>query len=130
MTARDLADELEALERAATPGPWRVSEARHGWDAIIRSEDNDPVASVFLAGWDKKSATAHAALIAALRNAAPLLVAALRVAEAEYQQVAMLSGADLTDESFILSCGLAAQRAHNASEGYRAARDAAEKEGK
>lgn len=52
---------------------WAASEVRHGYDQIIRDENNNPICSVFLAGWDKKSAASHARLIAS----APKLLAAL-----------------------------------------------------
>ena len=53
---------------------WNVSEinkpAGITWNVLIRDESNNPICSVFLAGWDLKSAQRHARLIADAPNTA------------------------------------------------------------
>lgn len=83
-----IADELEALYTAATPGPWQAGElipgagdksdeCEIGTDTYFTPSDGPMVAG---AVWSD-SATADAALIVALLNAVPQLISALRVAE-------------------------------------------------
>jgi hypothetical protein len=60
-----------------TAGPWSVGETRHKYDLIIRNSENDPVASVFLAGYGPQTGAANARLIAA----APEMLAALKAAQ-------------------------------------------------
>ena len=55
------------------PGPWMIGKMRYGYDHVILTASDDPVALVVVAGWDKRSAAAHATLIAA----APDMAAAL-----------------------------------------------------
>ena len=76
-------DALEALEQAATPGPWETAGPR--CDDIIRWDGEHD-------GWNvaRCDETADAALIVALRDAAPDLIAAARRADAAEAQVAVL----------------------------------------
>jgi len=66
MTERDL-DELERLERAATPGPWFEVKMGTVWLSV-------PMMAGILAGSD-------AAFIASARNALPALIARVRELE-------------------------------------------------
>lgn len=52
---------------------WVAAEVRHGYDQVIRDDQNNPICSLLLVGWDKKSQREHARLIAA----APDLLMAL-----------------------------------------------------
>lgn len=47
------------------------------WDQIIRDEKGQPICSVFVAGWSKKQAEAHADLIIAAVNKNAELIKAL-----------------------------------------------------
>lgn len=57
-----------------TPGPWVVGENRQRYDIVIRNKSHDPVAAVFIAGYNKTTSSATAHLIAA----APELLAACK----------------------------------------------------
>lgn len=84
----DLLDELERLEKAATPGPWVSSiEGRDhvaGSDAIFTREDqrqvdSDVYVSIRVASGDWHPASvADQDFIAAARNALPKLIAEVR----------------------------------------------------
>lgn len=82
MTNPDLdLDKLEALEKAATPGPWVIDDANNELIAIMDREDCYDYLADFMPApctLDYKKASANAAFIAALRNAAPALFAAAR----------------------------------------------------
>ena len=65
------ADELAKLLAAATPGPWRQDVDKY---EIIGGGEGDPVVTFDMMDVD-------AAVIVALVNAAPVLVAALRLAQ-------------------------------------------------
>lgn len=58
--------------------PWVLGEIRKPagvhWDQIISSADGSPIASVTFAGWDTKSAIAHARLIASAPELLVLLI--------------------------------------------------------
>lgn len=73
-------DRLSELEAKATPGPWRVS---HCEDVTIEAE-HDPTIHLTVAAIGDETddrVIEDATLIAALRNAAPALIAAAREAE-------------------------------------------------
>lgn len=84
----DLLDELEQLEKAATPGPWVSSvEGRDhfGGDDVIlaaqdpRQVDSDVYASIRVAGGDWHPVSiSDQDFIAAARNAIPRLIAEVR----------------------------------------------------
>lgn len=79
-------DELERLEREATPGPWRECGhdrggcicgqvwSEHGQSSLVLKPDCGDEVPVP----DAKHKTANAALVAATRNALPALLAAAR----------------------------------------------------
>ncbi len=71
---RDL-DALEALLAAATPGPWEARRDLSGWSAW---HDGLPIE----VGDEGGLSEPDAALIVALRNVAPELLAVVRAAEA------------------------------------------------
>jgi hypothetical protein len=75
-------DELEKKEKAATPGPWSVSR----WRIFDEDEGFELVANGFklpMNSWTGATdeAEGNAELIAALRNAAPKLIAMARTLE-------------------------------------------------
>jgi hypothetical protein len=82
-------DELERLEREATAGPWRVSpHAIHYVDTA--GERSDTVCKCYQDSPKRGEPAPDATFIAALRNAAPALIARARRAdelEAELQAV-------------------------------------------
>ena len=66
-----------------TPTPWRADAPRKyagvTWDNIIRSERrNDPVCTVFVAGYMEREAAANAAFIVKAVNSHDALVKALQ----------------------------------------------------
>ncbi len=72
-------DELEKLEKAATPGPWDKISKMDGYTAIGAKT---LIARVFSEVFrDQATETANANLIAGLRNAAPQLLEIARAAE-------------------------------------------------
>lgn len=83
---------LEALEKAATPGPWRVTENLDYWVTAAEPEapigDDEPLVAhcgdIHWPNYEEKQPEwrSNAELIAALRNAAPALIAQAREAEA------------------------------------------------
>lgn len=74
-------DELTALEQAATPGPWHVTTSGDShYRREVRRADRESVA--FCGTIPEAQAHADAALIAATRNAMPLLLAVARAAHA------------------------------------------------
>ena len=80
--------ELERLEKAATPGPWKWSyqflsldagKEKIIWPSNAQFDPENARESLGACGKQAEpDAEANAALIAALRNAAPALIAALR----------------------------------------------------
>ncbi|MEQ1891057.1 MAG: hypothetical protein ABL998_00825 [Planctomycetota bacterium] len=81
-------DALDRLIAAATPGPWAWDEPSNWAGLSARVMVTEPsyglVATVDIAGWrPRKIGTNNAALIVALSNAAPALLAELRAARAE-----------------------------------------------
>jgi len=86
-TASELADELEALSKAATAGPW-VSEGRSSWDSRKPGADAFAIDgpgwgsfAKFVARVDEKESPEGAAnrdLAMTLRNNLPTILSALR----------------------------------------------------
>lgn len=91
MTEHDLA-RLEALEKAATPGPWTYTPGvalKH----YVSSENGDlafSIQSLHPADGREVPAAENAELIVALRNAAPWLIAQAKRADALEAQVAAM----------------------------------------
>ena len=81
-------DELERLERMAEPTPWTV--VLRETEALVRYPSREDVSVLD---------TANAALIAALRNAAPWLIARARRAEELEAKVDL--AADLADDEYM-----------------------------
>lgn len=69
----------------ATARPWSADEPRTyagvKWDCIIRDANGQPICSVYVAGWSKKEAANHAALIVKAVNNFDALVRALEQAQ-------------------------------------------------
>ena len=88
MTLQHWIDDLRRLEKAATPGDWLVDrdERRDGAHQVIapysRSPDGTGTICFMAHGWSEDADDANPALIAAARNALPLL---LDVAEADVE---------------------------------------------
>ena len=61
---------------------WTTAEVRHGYDQVVRDKENNPICTVLVAGWDRKSAQQHARLIAA----APDMYEALKETTAEAER--------------------------------------------
>lgn len=73
-------DELDRLEKAATPGPWVDGLSQPGVRKIAISEHlNDEIATLY-GGPDDIGDAPNATLIAAARNALPALIRELRAA--------------------------------------------------
>lgn len=73
-------DKLEALDKAATPGPWRTSMSGY---SIKSDDENLPIVACVHGGMDASDAQLetfqdNAALISAMRNALPALLQAAR----------------------------------------------------
>ena len=91
------ADTLEELLAAATPGPWTAHDET-AWEhaGISSTHDRDDDVAVVIGGkrgeLGEHRGTRNAALIAALRNAAPELIALIRAAE--YAASALTEHAD------------------------------------
>ena len=81
-TLRELADKLEGLEKAATPGEWFVAhDDRPGmeWNNHIYSDPDNAVCFMTHSGTpDNTQQEAAAELIPALRNASPQIIQSLR----------------------------------------------------
>lgn len=88
-------DELDALEKAATPGPWTV--CRHPTASNPRVLVANEVEQKIVTEWKYDGATDHA-LIAALRNAAPELIAELREARAKIDRLTARGIEDMQHE--------------------------------
>lgn len=89
-----------------TPGPWAAAEKRHGYDVVIRNGDNDPVASVFLAGYGPLTGKANTDLIAAaptLLEAAQTAISFLRCVEWETDSI----GTDAVNIETLLEAAIA-----------------------
>ena len=70
-------DALEALERAATPGPWTATNrVRDDGVWMVERDGDDLIADID--GDNHECDAANAALIAAARNALPELIAEVR----------------------------------------------------
>lgn len=80
---------LEALERAATPGEWAATHHRNGGSSVRLAHDpTNERGQIAGCTFGKKSETrADAELIAALRTAAPWLLAQAREAERLQEEV-------------------------------------------
>lgn len=78
-------DELERLEKAATPGPWEANaEATINGEPIeYRGYVEHVNGTVFRPGVNNRLAEADAALIAAARNALPEMIKELRALRTE-----------------------------------------------
>jgi hypothetical protein len=72
-------DELEALARAASPGPWRaLAGPGIGGDAFIQMSDDDAVPDMYVMHDDRPAPDADLDFIAAARNYVPRLLAEIR----------------------------------------------------
>jgi hypothetical protein len=79
-------DELERLERAATPGPWGVvTDGKFGKELQVQPPSG--VTYICECGWDFPDNRADAEFIAAARNALPALLRVARAAEATAQGI-------------------------------------------
>lgn len=89
MTAPELdLDELEALEKAATPGPWVLDRETYVSTRYVSPDDDQLIADCdFVRPSSLRQSEANAAFIPAARNALPTLIARLRAAEARLQQL-------------------------------------------
>jgi hypothetical protein len=83
MVDRKTLDELERLEKAATPGPWLLQDEESGNVSIWERDTNiGTLATVFPDDINGEyPARANADLIAAMRNALPALIATAREVE-------------------------------------------------
>jgi hypothetical protein len=84
MTAESTLERLKALEKAATRGPWTAWQRRHKNDWCIDSDEALLSRLAELRGPESSANTcvsADAALICALRNAAPGLLAVVEAAK-------------------------------------------------
>jgi len=76
--------QLSELERKATPGPWEVDYLDKAWQRVVRAEHYE-----IFTGWHHSVGSievemeANAALIVAMRNALPALLASLASKDAE-----------------------------------------------
>lgn len=80
MTERDWHAD-KALCDAAPPGPWTEDEDEHRRSNVIRSSKRDPVASIPIAGWDRKTQKALPMFIAEARTALPYWLRRVRELE-------------------------------------------------
>lgn len=91
----DLAEELEALAKGATPGLWTRQDTAADNATLIRSSDGQAFIHCqsysFRSGPDSRERRANAALIVALRNNLPAILKALR---REGELEALVSDAD------------------------------------
>lgn len=80
-------DKLEALEKAATPGPWKVGDyesttrqflTQQGCIIFADDADGDPIQVADCSQWGLANEGDNTAFIAAARNALPELIARLR----------------------------------------------------
>jgi hypothetical protein len=72
-------DELDALARAASPGPWRAFAGPGiGGDAFISMSDDDATPDMYVRHEDEPATVADLDFIAAARNYVPRLLAEIR----------------------------------------------------
>lgn len=98
--------QLSELERKATPGPWYPKPATYGWDVWGNLDDGtdgwigpvkrviSPHSSIHSAQdicRDSDETEANAALIVAMRNALPALLASLASKDAEIERLKTLT---------------------------------------
>jgi hypothetical protein len=81
MTTDQLA-ELEALEKAATKRPWHQDAVKRFGDAFVHDADDESICCCGVEAQDD----ANAAFIAAIRNAAPELIATVREQRKEIER--------------------------------------------
>ena len=108
-------DKLEALEKAATPGPWEVAHggSYHKGEMVseewfVRRPDDDvAIAADIIDPYDSKPSKANADFITESRNAFPELVREVRelrgIAEAARELAGYLSGH--TNTGYVDRCG-------------------------
>jgi hypothetical protein len=83
-------DRLERLEKAATSGPWSVATgyASHGFhEGIVTGSDSADFRTILKPNWSLPNALGNIEFVAALRNAAPDLIAAARTADAARKDI-------------------------------------------
>lgn len=72
-------DELDALARAASPGPWRAFVGPGiGGDAFIQMSDDDAVPDMYVLHDGRPAPDADLCFIAAARNYVPRLLVEIR----------------------------------------------------